>query len=135
MWTKRVRKGKLTCKVFPTRDEMGQEAAKEVAEKIRELLAEQEEINMVFAAAPSQNDVLKHLLTEDVDWSKVNAFHMDEYIGLEDKFEKTFAYYLKTTIFDKVPLHDRKPNGWYFFDSFCFNFSVLLIRLRFYFLN
>ena len=126
MWTKRVRKGKLICKVFPTRDEMGQEAAKEVAEKIRELLAEQEEINMVFAAAPSQNDVLKHLLTEDVDWSRVNAFHMDEYIGLEDKFEKTFAYYLKTTFFDKVNLKSVNYVGSGDVDAVCKNYTQLL---------
>ena len=72
------KKSKLICKVYPTRDEMGQEAAKEIAEKIRELLAEQEKINMVFASAPSQNDVLKHLLAENVECSRINAFHMDE---------------------------------------------------------
>lgn len=94
----------LICKVFADRDEMGQYAAKRVAEKMRELLAQQSEINMVFAAAPSQNDILKHLAREDVDWSRVTAFHMDEYVGLEEGSPKSFAHYLATTLFDKVAL-------------------------------
>ena len=73
---------------------MGKAAADQIAATMRELLARQDEINMVFAAAPSQNDVLRHLVEEDVDWSKVTAFHMDEYVGLGDGDEKTFAHYL-----------------------------------------
>lgn len=126
MCMKEFRKDKLTCKVYPTRDEMGKAAAKDAAATIRKLLETQSEINMVFAAAPSQNDVLKHLLTEDVEWSKINAFHMDEYIGLEDKFEKTFAYYLKTTIFDKVPLKSVNYVGSGDVETVCKNYTELL---------
>lgn len=126
MCMKEFKKDKLTCKVFPTRDEMGKAAAKDAAATIRKLLETQEEINMVFAAAPSQNDVLKHLLEEDVQWHKINAFHMDEYIGLEDKFEKTFAYYLKTAIFDKVPLKSVNYVGSGDVETVCKNYTELL---------
>lgn len=126
MYIKEVKKDNLTCRVYANRDEMGAAAAKDAAAAIRELLKTQDEINMVFAAAPSQNDVLKHLLEEDVEWSKINAFHMDEYIGLEDKFEKTFAYYLKTTIFDKVPLKSVNYVGSGDVDSVCKNYTELL---------
>ena len=103
MCMKEFKKDNLTCKVFPTRDEMGKAAARDAAATIRKLLETQEEINMVFAAAPSQNDVLKHLLTEDVDWSKVNAFHMDEYVGLSPDAPQGFGRFLKEHIFGLVP--------------------------------
>jgi glucosamine-6-phosphate deaminase len=120
------KKDNLVCRVFANRDEMGKAAAQDAAAVIRQLLAQQDEINMVFAAAPSQNDVLKHLLAEDVDWSRINAFHMDEYIGLEGKFEKTFGYYLKTTIFDKVPFKSVNYVGSGDVEQVCARYTQLL---------
>lgn len=96
---------KLNVKVMPDRNEMGKVAAADISEKIMELLSQKEEINMIFAAAPSQNDVLAHLLNyTDIPWNRINAYHMDEYIGLlpEDK-DKSFSCYLTDHIFGKVP--------------------------------
>ena len=96
---------KLNVKIMPTRDEMGKVAAADIYEKINELLSQKDEINMIFAAAPSQNDVLAHLITyADIPWNRINAYHMDEYIGLlpEDK-DKSFSCYLTNHIFGKVP--------------------------------
>ncbi|MBQ4161243.1 MAG: glucosamine-6-phosphate deaminase, partial [Clostridia bacterium] len=74
---------KLEVKVFETRDEMGKAAAEDIAAAIKEMLAEKDEINMIFAAAPSQNETLAHLIEyTEIDWTKINAFHMDEYLGL-----------------------------------------------------
>ena len=68
------KKDELLVKVFETRDEMGKDAAKDVAECMRKLLLEKDEINMIFAAAPSQNDMLLHLLSEEgIDWERVNT--------------------------------------------------------------
>lgn len=86
-------KDNLTCKVFADRGEMGKFAAKSVADKMREFLAERPEINMVFAAAPSQNEILKYLAEEKLNWSRVKAFYMDECVGLEEGGSKTFAHY------------------------------------------
>lgn len=102
MLIKETKKDNLICKVFSDRDDMGKNAAKVVSDKIKELLNVQDTVNVVFAAAPSQNDVLKYLVQADVDWGRVNAFHMDEYIGLEPCAKQTFANYLKEHIFDKV---------------------------------
>ena len=51
-------KDKLHIEIFENRTLMGKAAAKDISAKIKELLAEKQEINMIFAAAPSQNDVL-----------------------------------------------------------------------------
>ena len=50
---------KLRVKIFENRTLMGEDSALDIKNKIKELLAEKAEINMIFAAAPSQNDVLK----------------------------------------------------------------------------
>ena len=98
------KKDELLVKVFETRDEMGKDAAKDVAECMRKLLSEKDEINMIFAAAPSQNDMLLHLLSEEgIDWERVNAFHMDEYIGLSKDAPQCFSNFLKRYIFDLKP--------------------------------
>ena len=52
----------LTVKMFPSIQQMGKCAATEVTNKICELLKEKAEINMIFAAAPSQNEFLSHLI-------------------------------------------------------------------------
>ena len=95
----------LTVKIMPDRAEMGKVAAKDIHDKIISLLGEKESINMIFAAAPSQNDVLASLIEyTDIDWSRINAYHMDEYIGLsEDLRDRSFSTYLKEHIFDRVP--------------------------------
>ncbi len=94
---------KINLKIFNTRQEMGQVAAAEATEKIKELLQNQEELNIVFAAAPSQNDFLKAILSsKEIDWSKINAYHMDEYVGFEIGDSRSFSGFLKEKIFDAV---------------------------------
>ena len=93
---------KLWVRVFETREEMGQNAGKEAASCIKKLLAEKKSVNVMFAAAPSQNETLATLLVdEEIDWSRINAYHMDEYVGLEPSHSAGFRNYLKRTIFDK----------------------------------
>lgn len=93
----------INLKIFNTREEMGNFAAKEAAKVIRELLKVKSEINIVFAAAPSQNDFLDNLiLCDDIEWNKINAFHMDEYIGLEIGSNNSFSRFLMDAIFNKV---------------------------------
>jgi len=99
-------KDKLTVKIFSTRQEMGKVAAQEVAARIENLLLEREYINIVFASAPSQDDFLDALMGHTIEWEKVNAFHMDEYIGLDEEAPQGFGNYLKVRVFDKV--HMRK---------------------------
>lgn len=94
----------LNVKIFPTRQEMGADAAKDIHDKIVELLAIKDEINMIFAAAPSQNDVLASLVAcSDIEWNRINAYHMDEYIGLAKDAPQGFGNFLVSHIFGKVP--------------------------------
>ncbi|MGI6516110.1 MAG: glucosamine-6-phosphate deaminase [Fermentimonas caenicola] len=96
--------GMLEVRIFPGRDEMGKEAAENVSETIQTFLKEKDEINMIFAAAPSQSDFMKALIEDDnIQWERINAFHMDEYIGLEKDAPQGFGNFLMDRLFGKVP--------------------------------
>jgi glucosamine-6-phosphate deaminase len=97
--------GKLKVRIYENRDDLGADAAKLAAIRINDLLQNKEEVNIVFAAAASQNEFLASLINENVDWSRINAFHMDEYIGLGNRPQK-FSNWLKEKIFDKLPFKE-----------------------------
>lgn len=95
---------KLSVEIYENRTLMGEAAARDIKAKIAELLKEKAEINMIFAAAPSQNDVLKALVEDkEIEWNRVNAYHMDEYIGLDKNAPQGFGNFLKEHIFGLVP--------------------------------
>lgn len=101
---KEIIKGNLKVKIFETRALMGAAAAEAVSEKIRELLKTKKYVNIIFASAPSQNEFLAELKEKDIDWSRINAFHMDEYVGLEKDSPQGFGIFLKEKLFDHVSL-------------------------------
>ena len=90
----------LTVNIYSSRTEMGEAAARDIKAAIAAALSERETINMIFAAAPSQNEVLASLATDpEIPWNRVNAFHMDEYIGLSADAPQGFGNFLKAHIF------------------------------------
>ena len=93
----------LPVYIFETRAEMGVKAAADAAKIINEVIAKNGVANVVFAAAPSQNDLLENLLKQDIDWTKVRGFHQDEYIGISPDEPAGFGLWLRRAIFDKVP--------------------------------
>lgn len=97
------KKGKLAVRIYDSRVSMGAAAARDTAATVRSLLKQKNEINMIFAAAPSQNEMLAALVAEkDIDWTRVNAFHMDEYIGLSPDAPQGFGNFLKERIFSRL---------------------------------
>lgn len=101
---KTMKKDLLTVNIYKTRDEMGKAAGADIKVKILELLSKKETINMIFAAAPSQNEVLAFLAADpEIPWNRVNAFHMDEYIGLPADAPQGFGNFLKNAIFGRAP--------------------------------
>ena len=97
---KEFKKDLLTVKIYETRAEMGRSAACDIKAAILALLEKKETINMIFAAAPSQNEVLAALATDkEIPWNRVHAFHMDEYIGLSADAPQGFGNFLRSHIF------------------------------------
>lgn len=95
-------KDQLLVKIYKHRSLMGKAAACDVSNKLKEILSKKSEVNIVFAAAPSQDDFLAELIEQDIDWSKIRGFHLDEYIGLGESSTQKFSRYLSTHIFNKV---------------------------------
>ena len=101
---KHITKDLLDVQIYETREEMGTAAAREIKACILSLLSEKESIRMIFAAAPSQNEVLASLAGDaEIPWERVDAFHMDEYIGLDADAPQGFGNFLKRSIFGLAP--------------------------------
>lgn len=93
----------LQVEVYEERQAMGHAAARAVATKMQELLLRKDSIRMVFASAPSQNEFLSALCSiDEIDWSRVTAFHMDEWIGLSEEAPQRFGTFIKRNLFDIV---------------------------------
>ena len=106
-------KRSLELNILPTRDEMGKAAAQGVAEAMKWFIEEKGRVNMVFAAAPSQNEFLAHLRKDkSIPWSKVICFHLDDYADLPRHHPNTFEEYLNQHLFNQV-----KPRRIYFFKA------------------
>ena len=94
----------ITIHVAKSRIAMGKHAAADIACEIRACLEKQPGARMIFAAAPSQSEMLAALSEEkDIDWSRVTAFHMDEYLGLPTDAPQRFGLWLRHAIFDDLP--------------------------------
>jgi glucosamine-6-phosphate deaminase len=90
--------------VGETRVAMGQKAAEDIAAEMRRLLAGQRGVRMIFAAAPSQSEMLAALVgMKGIDWGRVTGFHMDEYLGLAADAPQRFGLWLRRAIFDRLP--------------------------------
>lgn len=94
----------LEVLIFDTREEMGSAAGEAVIARLRELLDTKKEVNVIFAAAPSQLELLDTLRAgSGIAWERVNAFHMDEYIGLPRDAPQRFGNFLDRHLFDRLP--------------------------------
>lgn len=94
----------LKINVFDTREAMGDAAGKDVEDKIIDLLSRQENVRMIFAAAPSQKELLSYLRrSSKISWDRITAFHMDEYVELSNS-PQLFSNFLKNHLFDHVDL-------------------------------
>jgi glucosamine-6-phosphate deaminase len=86
---------RLRTVVLPDRDAMGEAAATYTAERLRALLANKPRVRVIFAAAASQAEMLAALSrAEGIDWSRVELFHLDEYVGLPPGDERGFGAWL-----------------------------------------
>ena len=94
----------IAIHILESRSEMGARAASDIAREIRTCLQRQPGLRMIFAAAPSQSEMLSALREEkDIDWSRITAFHMDEYLDLPASSPQRFGSWLCKMIFDHLP--------------------------------
>jgi glucosamine-6-phosphate deaminase len=100
---------------LPDPGSLGEAAASDIAAALVRRLESRPEVRMIFASAPSQEATLRSLAGRPgIDWSRVTAFHMDEYLGLDPAAPQRFGTWLREVLFDRVPIgraHLMEPGG------------------------
>jgi len=113
-----------------TKEELGKKAAGKGAELIRKAVSERGRANIIVATGASQFEMLNELVKEEIDWSKVTAFHLDEYIGIPETHPASFRKYLKERFVDIVsPKEFNFVNGEVDPQKECNRLGVLIGKL------
>lgn len=126
--------GRLALEIHADRPALGLAAARAAAAYLHDVIATQGEARVIFACAPSQDEFLSSLIEvskaghTSVDWSRVTAFHMDDYVGLKATHPQSFRHYLEAHFLSKVnvgrfhPLPAEEPDA----KAVCARYSELL---------
>jgi glucosamine-6-phosphate deaminase len=94
----------MEIEIYNTAGELGKTAGKNAARLLHEAIEANGSANIILATGTSQFEILQQLVFEDVDWSKVTLFHLDEYIGLPVTHPASFRKYLQERFISKVSL-------------------------------
>ena len=93
----------MKIKLYKDSKELGRQAAAYGAARLRTILKERGSARIILATGASQFELLEALCTEkNLDWSRVTAFHLDEYIGLPENHGASFRVYLKERFQNRV---------------------------------
>src|SRR2546423_6561743 len=93
----------MNINISQTPQELGKTAGIAAAQLILEAIQVHGGANIILATETSQFETLNQLISEDIDWSKVEMFHLDEYIDLPETHPASFRKYLKERFLSKVP--------------------------------
>jgi glucosamine-6-phosphate deaminase len=105
MTTKRYFSGELAVWVYKESAEAGVAGAEIAAGAIRDAVARDGRMAIVFASAVSQDPFLAALRVQSgIPWNKVTAFHMDEYAGMSRDHPASFRRFLRERLLDRVPV-------------------------------
>ncbi len=94
----------LRVEIAPSAAASGRASAARTAALIRDAVVANGGARVLFASAPSQEAFLATLVTLDVPWAQVEAFHIDEYVGLPLDAPQAFGQWLHERLFSRVPV-------------------------------
>lgn len=83
---------------------LGRAAAEFSAKVINDAIGRKGHARIILSTGMSQFETLSALIEEDIDWSKVEMFHLDEYVDLPETHIASFRKYLKERFISKVSL-------------------------------
>lgn len=97
----------MHLKFYPDKHALGAAAAHQAAEVLKRVIAQTGRCRLLAATGGSQFEFLEALTAlPDIDWSKVEMFHLDEYVGLSDDHPASFRKYLRERFISKTGLRD-----------------------------
>ena len=88
--------------ISENKQDLGKAAARQGAVLIRKAIRNKGIAHIIVATGASQFEMLNALVKEDIDWLRVSAFHLDEYIGIPESHPASFRKYLKERFVDLV---------------------------------
>lgn len=94
----------MKLNVLPTSQDLGEKAAAYAAEELNKAIEKQGFARLLVSTGASQFETLNSLKEQDVDWTKVEMFHLDEYIGLSESHIASFRKYLQERFVRFIPL-------------------------------
>ena len=95
--------GNQSARVYETIGQMGEAAAEEATSILRQVLRRKPLARIMIGTGNSQETTIGALVRQhDLDWSRIEVFHMDEYLGLPADHPASFRKWLKTRVADKV---------------------------------
>jgi glucosamine-6-phosphate deaminase len=98
----------MVVRVFEERNSLGQAAAAQAAKAIRDAIAKRGRARVVAASAASQFEFLEALTAmPDIDWKRVELFHLDEYIGLPMSHPASFCKFLQERLIGKTGITEH----------------------------
>ena len=102
----------MEIRIFETKLELGKAAARDAAKIIKEAIDKRGDAYVIAATGASQFEFLDALAQEEIDWTKVVFFHLDEYVGLSGSHPASFRRYLKERVVSRV-----HPKTFHFLDG------------------
>lgn len=86
----------VDMRILSDKQALGAMGAELGAGAIRAAIAQKGKASIIVATGASQFELLQNLVAaEDLDWSKVTAFHLDEYVGMDIAHPASFRKYLQ----------------------------------------
>lgn len=103
----------MQIKILRDKSSLSRAAAEHAANSLRSLLREKTAVRLVAATGASQLEFLEALCSaSDIDWSRVELFHLDEYVGLPVAHPASFRKYLYERLVNKTGIKRFHPlNG------------------------
>ena len=84
--------------------ELGKQVALITAKKLNEAIANKGNARILLSTGASQFTFFAEIVKQNVDWSKVEMFHLDEYVGISEEHPASFKRYLLDRFVKLVPL-------------------------------
>ncbi len=98
--------------VFDTPEQLAAEAANRGVELLRKAVKDKGSARVMLSTGASQFGTIAALVASDMDWSKVEMFHLDEYVDLPESHPASFRKYLKERFTSKICLKKAHFVGW-----------------------
>jgi len=97
----------MELKIFPDKVSLSRSAAEQAANAIRCAIAERGQARIIAATGASQFEFLDALTkAQNIDWTKVEGFHLDEYVGLPETHPASFRKFLRERLVSRTGIVD-----------------------------